>query len=776
MMTPQAWRRARELFHACVDLPGPARTAFLDRKCADDPGVKSEVQSLLAVADAAGDFLEQPAVALAASLEPLDPDPWPGRRVGAYEIVALLGQGGMGEVYRAHRADQQFEQAVAIKLIRRGFAGEATLARFKAERQILASLDHPNIARILDGGLTEEGQPYFVMELIDGDPIDQYCDRCNLSIRERLELFCDVGAAVQYAHQHLTVHRDLKPGNILVTAIGVVKLLDFGIAKVLDKRAVAEAAPTAMHAMTPEYSSPEQIRGEPITTATDIYSLGVVLYRLLTGRRPYRATTSEPYALAREVCEEQPLKPSAALDAAVGVARRKQLEGDLDSIVLKALRKERDRRYLSVEKLIEDIRRHLASRPVLARQSSWGYTGGRFVRRNKGASLAVAAVVVALIGGIVATRREAQIADAQRDRAERHFQSVRQLANSFMFEVHDEIAKLPGSNRARELLVNKALIYLNQLAGEAGHDVPLQRELAQAYVRVGNVQGEVGFNNLGDHAGALRSYSRAIELLEQAVGADPQSRADFIQLATEYGLVSSELGLLGRPAEEQQYISKQVDLVERRLKREPADIVTQARLGNALFSRSQFRAAHGDRVGAAADAQRCVEVYESVVATRPDDKFRDNLVYAYANLGGILLDSADKHSQSRAIETLRKALSLIRRISAERPDDVKFQRHLAVAAGQLGAALADKSRPEEGLQNLEIVEGEVNLAKAYAAAAQAPAATPARRNALWTDAKREADLALRLADALVSSNPSVRENLAAFVADAGKIQQERAPP
>ena len=309
-MNPERWKQVREILDKAIALPPGERPAFLDSSSAGDPELRSEVESLLGSHERAGSvFLQTPA----ADLKSVLPGPVPqadrvGRRIGVYQIVEEIGRGGMGEVYRAVRADGQFDKKVAIKLVRIGLDTAAVLERFRHERQILASLDHPNIARLYDGGTTEDGVPYLVMELIEGTPIDQYCDEHGLAVRERLLLFTQVCAAVQYAHQRLVIHRDIKPGNILVTAEGVPKLLDFGIAKILDPSAGAET--TLLRPMTPEYASPEQIRGDPITTATDVYSLGVVLYRLLTGRSPYPGDTRTPLDLARFICEAEPARPS----------------------------------------------------------------------------------------------------------------------------------------------------------------------------------------------------------------------------------------------------------------------------------------------------------------------------------------------------------------------------------------------------------------------------------------------------------------------------------
>jgi serine/threonine protein kinase len=356
MNTNARWQRMRELFHACIELDQAQQDALLTQECAGDPAMKAEVESLLASLEVSKTFMETPA---AATFAPTDQPTWVGRTLGSYKILSLVAAGGMGEVYRAVRADGLYPQAVAIKLIRRELVGRVLLSRFRAEREILGALQHPNIARILDAGIADAGLPYIVMEFIEGEAIDQYCEHHALSVRQRLELFIDVCAAVHFAHQHLTVHRDLKPGNILVTGERVVKLLDFGIAKVLDAEGSADTL-TSLHAMTPEYSSPEQIRREPITTATDIYSLGVILYRLLTGRSPYRSSSNDPYALAREVCDTQPIKPSANVADEAAFSGSKQLSGDLDSIVLTKLTSQ-------TAGLGSDFAQQLQSNPRLAR-------------------------------------------------------------------------------------------------------------------------------------------------------------------------------------------------------------------------------------------------------------------------------------------------------------------------------------------------------------------------------------------------------------------------
>jgi serine/threonine protein kinase len=308
-MNPERWQQVRDVLDKAIALPDHDRRVFLDSACSSDPELRAEVESLLQSHLAAStEFLNQLPEAVKASAT--EPSARAGRRVGAYQLLEQIGRGGMGEVYRAVRADGQYAKEVAVKFVRVGLDTLSVIERFRQERQVLASLDHPNIARLLDGGTTDEGVPYLVMELIEGIPIDEYCDSHGLAVAERLGLFLQVCSAVQYAHQHLVIHRDIKPGNILVTTAGTPKLLDFGIAKILD---TAAGSQTTLNPMTPEYASPEQIRGESVTTSTDVYSLGVVLFELLTGRSPYPKTTQGPHELARAICEIEPPRPSSII-------------------------------------------------------------------------------------------------------------------------------------------------------------------------------------------------------------------------------------------------------------------------------------------------------------------------------------------------------------------------------------------------------------------------------------------------------------------------------
>jgi serine/threonine protein kinase/tetratricopeptide (TPR) repeat protein len=568
VMKPERWRQVKEVLDQAMALDTSTRPLYLDEACAGDVELRNEVESLLGSHRRAGERFLQASAATLLDFDPGEPSEMPrvGRRIGVYQIVSEIAQGGMGAVYRAVRADGQYEKQVAIKLVRVGFDTAFMIERFRHERQILATLDHPNIARLLDGGTTEEGQPYLVMELIEGIPIDDYCDTHKLNITQRLRLFQQVCSAVEYAHQRLVIHRDIKPNNILVTEQGTPKLLDFGIAKILDPSDTAET--TLGRPMTPAYASPEQLRGEPITTATDVYSLGVVLYQLLTGRSPYAADSKVPHELARNICEVPPTRPSTAVTrpveprkdpsgmnltpAAISSVRegspsrlRRRVAGDLDNIVLKALNKEPSRRYASVDQFDEDLRRHLQGLPVTARQDSWSYRGSKFVGRHKaGVAVAGLALIGLAIGiGLIVraertARRQAEIARAERARAEQRFNDLRKLSNSLIFEIHDAIQNLPGSTPARKLLLDRAVEYLDSLAKDAGGDPDLQRDLAWGYQRLAVVQGNATESNLGDPKAYEASNRKATALFESVAKANPNNLVDQLNVAMMHRILS----------------------------------------------------------------------------------------------------------------------------------------------------------------------------------------------------------------------------------------------
>jgi serine/threonine-protein kinase len=446
-MNPARWKQIKHIFEEATAKPESERSEFLDRACEHNTDLRGEVESLLASLTSSGQFLEPPS----ALREPhTAADLNIGKHFGPYRIEHLIGHGGMGAVYKAVRDDGQFHKLVAIKLVRPGAWWQELSRRFHQERQTLARLEHPNIAALLDGGTTADGTSYLIMEFIDGRPIDTYCDEEHLSISERLALFRVVCAAVQHAHRNLIVHRDLKPGNILVTANGIPKLLDFGIAKLLDESHHAEphdVTRVGLRFVTLEYASPEQIKGEVVTTASDVYSLGVLLYKLLTGRSPYQFKSRLPHDMTRTICEQQPLKPSTGpqkpehpspdsllrVSSARGVSPerlRRQLSGDLDTILLKALHKDPQRRYLSVEQFSEDLRRHLEGLPVFARPDTLDYRVTKFVRRHAIGVTAIAVILLAVVGGLIGILWQANKATKEAAKAEQINSFLREMLSS----------------------------------------------------------------------------------------------------------------------------------------------------------------------------------------------------------------------------------------------------------------------------------------------------------------------------------------------------------
>jgi serine/threonine protein kinase/tetratricopeptide (TPR) repeat protein len=459
-LSPERWRRVNDLFLAAVEQPSASRAAWLEAQCEGDAELRLEVESLLQ-ADAPPDAasLVARAVTSAIAESALTAPAIGTQKVGPYRILREIGQGGMATVYLAVREGGDFEQRVAIKVVR-GLLGGDALRRFRAERQILASLEHPSIARLLDGGTTADGVPYLAMEYIEGVPIDQYCNQRGLAFRERLQLFCRVCDAVAHAHRNLVVHRDIKPSNILVTADGTPKLLDFGIARLIadDGPSGMPLTMTGMRMLTPEYASPEQVRGEPITTAADVYSLGVLLFELLTGQRPLAFATRQTGEIERVVCTVEPRRPSTAVKSS---KESRQLAGDLDTIVLTALRKEAARRYASASHLAEDIRRHLDGRTVIARQPTWTYRSSRFIRRHR-AGVAIAAVFAMLVIGFGVTLfLQSRRVLAERDASEQVTNLLLEL-----YSAYDPTASRGSRVTAQELLDRGASRIQSELKGQ----------------------------------------------------------------------------------------------------------------------------------------------------------------------------------------------------------------------------------------------------------------------------------------------------------------------
>lgn len=531
-MTGGEWSEAERLFAVAAGLPASERTAWLARSGAP-PGVRDLVARMLSAHDAEPAFLEPPthvAGVLARAVAPLQ-DPWPvpvGGTIAGWDVLERIGAGGMGVVFLVRK--QGLANRGALKLIQQGIDSAALSQRFVRERHILSRLEHPNIARLLDGGASERGQPYFVMEYVDGLPITTFCDRARSGVRARLALFLQVCDAVAYAHRHLVVHRDVKPSNILVTADGTVKLLDFGIARLLADDVDPSATLTQGPMFTPDYAAPEQVQGETVTTAADVWALGAVLYELLAGAKPFARRTGGIPGLVTAILTEEPTPPSRVRAAAA----RSTLARDLDNIVLKAMQKEPERRYASVTELAADIRRCLDGLPVSATAPSLVYRASKFVRRHKAATavgiLAAALGSVATWQGIVATR--------ERARAQARFDQVRKLANAVIFTYQDGVRNLAGATAVREQMVSDAAAYLDTLAAEATGEPELRVELARAYDRLGDVKASFSTASVRNGEAARDFYNRAMALKTGLLAREPGSPV----YAAEIAITHDKLG------------------------------------------------------------------------------------------------------------------------------------------------------------------------------------------------------------------------------------------
>ncbi|HYO99062.1 MAG TPA: protein kinase [Pyrinomonadaceae bacterium] len=763
MMTPERWRRVETVFQTALDIRPENRERFLAEACAGDEVLRREVERLIEGYEAADEFLEQPAL----DLKQIAGDELPtlraedvsafahglesGARVGAYRILRELGRGGMGAVYLAERAEGDFRKLVAVKVVKRGMDTDFVLRRFRHERRALAALDHPNIARLLDGGATDDGLPYIIMEHVEGQDIDRYCDERRLSIDARLRLFLAVCAGVSHAHQSLIIHRDIKPSNILVTGDGTPKLLDFGIAKILNPSladAPFEHTATALRMLTPDYASPEQVRGERVTTVSDVYSLGVLLYLLLTGRRPYHFRTYRFEEIARIVCEQNPPRPSAAIGSTVpasgdgfATARasgeasdgfstegasegrqvsdevrgatdaapsldelararsvaperlRRSLADDLDNIVLKALRKEPSRRYASVEQFAEDIERHLEGLPVRARADTFAYRSRKFVRRNKAGVAATLGVALSLVGGLTATTWQWRVAQVERARAEaeggrakRRFEDLRRLTHSMMFEMHDAVSNLEGSTTARQLLARRTLEYLDGLAREASDDPTLQTELVIAYINLGNVQGNPYYPNIGDAAGALESYRKAQAIAESLASAAPADERARRRLWLTLVKTGDMQTFVGDTQGAQESFSRAQANIEELAAAHPENVSLQQDLGSSYDRNGNVRLAAGDPAAALESFRRALAIFGELSAKNPaSDDLRRNVASTYGQIGKAQLKLG---ALNESLVSYRKLVELNRTRLAGDPSNAVTRDDLAGSLGALGEAQA----------------------------------------------------------------------------------------
>jgi serine/threonine protein kinase len=677
-MKSNRWSLIEEIFQGALDRPFAERKQYLAEACRNDPALLREIESLLANDDDAESVLrslvadnvkEMTESSIASDL---------GSQVGPYLLVRELDSGGMGVVYLAVRSDDHYFQIVAIKMIRKGLETADLVQRFRVERQILATLNHPNIGAILDGGETRDGRPYIVMEYVEGQPITVAGEGRALSIRQRVELFRSLCSAVHYAHQKLIIHRDIKPSNVMVTPEGVVKLIDFGTSKPLEPQTVLSddnPTETGLRMMTPDYASPEQVQGKQLTTATDIYSLGVLLFELLTGSRPYTLRDLSPVAAERVLVEQHSRKPSAAPN--LSSRSRKEIAGDLDTIVLMAMNYDPAQRYLSVQHLEEDLLRYLQGRPIAARSDSPLYTLKKLVQRNKTAVLTAFVIAAVLIGSVLVYLHQSRKAD-------RRVAQVRTLANSAITDMTDRLQHSSASIETRAALFHSALTYLDELRRSTGNDPRLLLELSRAYVRVGDLEGSPFVANLGNSGTAVTSYQKAWQAAREAHARMPgdESTQALIEAYQRLGGIEAFLGNLQEARDNYQ---QGLSWAQSFWQRKPGDPVRKRLLAMNYDGLGEVDLSnlHPDQA-----LQRFSVAFNVFGDSPSGDEDHDQLLIGLYRDAGRALNELGK--QSQALESDRKATTLAETLGQRHPSSVRARRAIFLAEEEIILPLAGR--------------------------------------------------------------------------------------
>jgi non-specific serine/threonine protein kinase/serine/threonine-protein kinase len=738
-MTPERWLQVKDVIQAVLEQPLSDRAAYLDKSCGTDGELLSEVESLLAFERSVEkDIFENNHLPCVFSEETkAQSSGFIGKQIGKYRIERELGAGGMGVVFLAERADGDFEQKVAIKFLRH-FSSTSAFQRFLLERKILARLHHPFIAQLFDGGTTSEGTPYLVMEYVEGKAITRFADERNLNLEERLELFCKVCSTVSFAHQNLIVHRDLKPDNILITEEGIPKLLDFGIAKLLSETEV-KATVTEQQAFTPEYASPEQIKGETITTASDVYVLGIILYELLSGNRPFQYLDTDNHKeIWHVVNRSEPTKPSNAAnqfkiqdsrfkiqdsgfriqdsgfriqDSKSGsgeqnpkskIQNPKSLKGDLDNIVLKALKREPERRYKSVEQMTEDLRRYRQGLPIKARPDTFFYRAGKFINRRRWAIIAACLIVLSLLIGMVTTIQQSSRAERERLRAEQRAESLRKISKSVVFDVHDAIRNLSGSLPARKILLERAVEQLQLLAHDAEADPDLQDELAQAYFSVGEMQQAVG--NVSE---SEESHRRAVAIYQQLTVSNPQNPNYLRGLARGYGFLANTAYLRGESGKSVELYAQVPPIFERLIAENQNDAKNLTDLWNAFSNYAISLIKTGQANEALIVCQKALRVAEQL--NKLKNSTPDNRQILYQTKGLIATISGMSGDYQNSIVGFKEVISEAEKLHLEFPEDTRFQYDLWAFYRRIGIAFDKSGNFPESIANLEksliLIEG-----------------------------------------------------------------------
>ena len=722
------WSRIEEIFLAAAELPLPDQAPYLDAACHGDVKLRAEVESLL---EAERKSSQDPSrttprssitsVVHSAS-EALNREDLAGQHLGPWKVVTQIGRGGMGSVFLAERADDEFQKQVAIKVIRRGMDSEDLIARFREERQILAQLNHPYIAQLLDGGITPDGRPYLVMEFVEGQPLGDYCRERDLSVDARCRLFMKVCEAVACAHRNLVVHRDLKPGNVLVSTDGTPKLLDFGIARLLTAAGPGDAPLTtaALRQYTPDYASPEQVLGLAVTTAADVYALGGILFQLLAGTKAHRITTYTSEEIRRTVCESPLEKPSAAATRRPEhAAFSRRIAGDLDNIVLMAMRREPERRYESVDALRRDVERHLNGLPVHARGDGLRYRAGKFLVRHRFGVLAAAMVLFAVFGGLLVSLRQTAVATEQRAIAERERDSARKaqalaeqehsaaekqrglaeesaveadmqrgkaesslsqlvdLASATFLGINKQLERIPGATEPRLAVVKTSVDYLDKLM--TGEPSPaLELAAATGYQEMGDVLGSPNGPNLGDTKGAMENYNKSLAVLRRRGIADFDGELQRITTLEHIGALQTDTGGLQTSRSTFQQALAALDAMPKHWRERPRTLFEEANL-NLGYS---FLMSRLDSTAGLPFAEKAVRILDALASANPGVmQFEESRASAYGNLSLVVATAGDRE-RAKAI-TLKTIELRINNLSRH-PGDVRFQRDLMMGYGRMG--------------------------------------------------------------------------------------------
>ncbi|MCZ2154268.1 MAG: protein kinase [Bryobacterales bacterium] len=695
-MNSERWARVKYLFEEALLADPLSRVSLLDRECGEDTALRQEVESLIEAHEDGDTSLDAPShcslfgpILRQVRDEVSRGESLIGRTIGQYRIESLIGEGGMGSVYLGVRDDAEFKMQAAIKVLSRGTGSGDVVNRFRLERRILARLNHPFIARIFDGGVTDDGLLYLVMEFIPGIRLDEYLRRTNPNLETRLQIFREICSAVGFAHQNLVVHGDIKSSNILITEGGIPKLLDFGISQVLEPdQWNSTPEPIAkIGALTPAYASPEQLRGLPLSTASDIYSMGVLLYEMVSGRRPYEADRENPFAILTKISAGNPPKLA-------DVCQLAGVQADLDAIVLKAIQPEPRDRYITINQFSRDVERYIKHEPVVAWPDSHYYRLRKFIRRNRIAVVVGCFAILSLVAGIIASSYLADRAEKQRALAEARFEDVRELANSLIFELDAELARIPGATGVRGKLVERALEYLDRLNRESRGDLELRRELASAYEKLGDVQGRPNVANIGNSALALECYRKALAIREEvrAQRNDVTARQD---IASTYTRLSALAKLMGDYEAGLKYDREALQMYRETLALDPSNLGFRRKVASAYTALGGALSQTGDWEGVLEARRQALRMFEEIIAsgsTNPEDT--RGLCLAHRRIGGILLVLKEREE---AENHFRMALTIAQQMIREHPDDSRNRLDLAASATALAGLLYEAGQFDESV-------------------------------------------------------------------------------